>query len=90
MAKNIKEENNYPQYQPFPLYVLLVCGIIISIVGLHLLITETVANGATFSGRLGRGGGNPISLSGQFTLAIGLIICVFPIYQLNKESKRSK
>lgn len=90
MAKNIKEENNYSQYRPFPLYALLVCGIIISIAGLYLLITERVANGETFPGRLGRGSGNPTSISGQFTLAIGLMICLFPIYQLIKESKRSK
>ena len=90
MVKINEEENDYPQYRPFPLYALLICGLIISSLGLYLIITAQNANGITFPGRSGIGGGKPISINGISALIIGLSICVFPIYQLVKNNKRKK
>ena len=88
-SKKAKDENDYPQYRSFPLYALLVCGLLIAIIGLYLILIRSAINGITFPGRMGIGGGKAVSINGPFILATGLSICIFPIYQLVK-NKRSQ
>ncbi len=91
MNKKKKEnnlENDYPEFRPFPLYALLVCGAVLVFTGLYLIVNNEAATGITLPGRSGIGGGKPISINGPSTLIIGLVVCVFPIYQLIKISKK--
>ena len=88
MAKKNYKEKDYPEYRPFPLYALLICGIMLSCIGLYLIITGQFAHGVTYPGRSGIGGGKPISINGVSALVIGLLICIFPIYQLKKNGKK--
>ncbi|MEP7237441.1 MAG: hypothetical protein ABI685_06245 [Ferruginibacter sp.] len=90
MGKPDNDENNYPQYRPFPLYAILICGLLIAIVGIYLIAVNQSANGTTFPGRMGTGGGKPISINGPAILIIGLLICIFPVYQLIKNNRGRK
>jgi hypothetical protein len=87
-----KEENNlkndYPEFRPFPLYALLVCGAVLVFTGLYLIVNNEVATGITLPGRLGTGGSKPININGTSTLIIGFVVCVFPVFQLIKNSKK--
>jgi hypothetical protein len=74
-----------PQYRNMPLYVILFCGLIISFIGLYLLITNQISVGRSQPGRFGGAGGQSQIINGPFTLFIGLIICVFPAWQLFKQ-----
>lgn len=90
MFKNKEPENNYPQIRPFPLYAILVCGLIISAIGLYMMLVDQNATGIASAGRTGTGGGQTISINGISTLISGLGICIFPVYQLIKNSRHKK
>ena len=84
-------DENYFPIRPFQLKVILACGIIISLIGVYLLIEGEVMTGKAFSnGRVGPAAGTPIILNGETLTIIGLLICVFPTYQLIKQKSRTK
>ncbi len=84
-------DENYFPIRPFQLKVILACGIIISLIGVYLIIEGEIMAGKAFSnGRLGPAAGTPIILNGPTLTIIGLIICIFPTYQLIKQKSRIK
>jgi hypothetical protein len=85
----LDETNNYEQYRPFPLYVMLCCGVIVILIGVYLLFSNNSAQGVTIQGKLGTGGGRPISVSGSGTILIGVLISLFPAFQLIKRKKKT-
>jgi hypothetical protein len=71
-----------------PLYVVLVCGLIIAAIGLYLAITGQVAGGPAGMIRPGRSLYGTYVYNGTSLLILGLLICVYPVYQLRKNSNR--
>ena len=55
-------------------YIWLVTGLVISIVGLFLTVTESVSKGVTSSNEIGEGGGQSTFITGPGALIIGLLI----------------
>jgi len=96
MAKNNSKNkimadkgNGYPEYDPFLLYGILICSVLISGMGIYLIISNRIANGIIYGGRYGVSV-QKTSISGISTLIIGVLVSVFPIYQLIKINKRKK
>lgn len=74
------------EIRPIPLWGMLICGIIVTLVGVYLYTTGNVAGG-NFRVATGRGQRflpGPIVITGISTIAVGGGICIFPIYQLIK------
>ena len=74
--------------RPVPLYGILTCGIVIVIIGAYLLFNETAANGFVAPGKHGSINGAAIAINGRFAIIFGLVICIFPLYQLIKQRKK--
>jgi len=70
------------QIRKFPLYIILFSGIIVTIIGLWLTVSDTLASGTTLPSKFGQGGGQHIILNGTSVIIIGILICVFPSIQL--------
>ena len=80
------------EIRPIPLWSMLICGIIIILIGIYLYSTNSISGGnlpvGTRNGnRFLRG---PIIITGTSTIIVGIAICIFPIYQLIKNSYRKK
>ena len=89
--KNIEQtETEELQIRKFPLYVILFCGIIVSIIGLWLTISDTIATGTTLPSRYGQGGGQHIILSGPSITIIGILLCMFPSIQLIRNGMKNR
>lgn len=86
----MKKDNNdnYEEFRPFPLYVILCSGIIIILIGLLLLVSNRSAAGITNPGKYGSGGGQPIFITGEGAIFIGVLMSLFPAYQLIKRKKK--
>jgi len=82
--KEYNENDNF-DYRSFPLYGILVCGILLLIIGIYQIITDQVGTG------IGRHSAR-IVIYGPSTLAIGLGGCILTIYLLkkNKHKKRKQ
>ena len=78
----------YPAYRTFPLYVILLCGLIVAGFGLYLTISHQLLQGKTLPGRYGQAGGKPVTLFGPWLLIIGIAFCIFPTIELIKRSKK--
>lgn len=78
------------QVRKFPLYIILTCGIVVTVVGLWLTTSNTLASGTTLPSRYGQGGGQHVVLNGPFTILIGILICIFPAFQLIKKTPMKK
>ena len=90
-TKYVDEEEKYFPIRPFQLWVILVCGIIVTLIGVYFIIEGEVLTGKAFSnGRMGPRAGSLIILSGPILTFIGLAKCIFPIYHLVKQSKKTK
>ena len=70
--------------RPFPLYGMLICGIIIFSIGSYMFYTETGTQG-----KLGPMYGRErlMTINGKAAIIFGLVICAFPVYQLIKQRK---
>jgi hypothetical protein len=79
-------DNEEGQFRKFPLYVILSCGVVVVIIGLWLTISNTLASGTTLPSKYGQGGGQQIILNGPFTIIIGILICIFPSFQLIRKA----
>ncbi|WP_460554102.1 hypothetical protein [Ferruginibacter profundus] len=60
----------------------------ITIVGLYLFFTETVASGYVTPGKLSGYSGTSVALNGKSAIIFGLAICLFPVYQLIVQRKK--
>jgi hypothetical protein len=77
-----KEPKYYPPIHSFPLYGLIVCGIILVLIGIYLKV-----KGIKF---LGETGGESFGINGPATICFGIAILVFPIYTLIAQYKEKK
>ena len=82
------EKSNDTEIRSFPLYSILVCGLIIIIAGLYLFIKNSYAQGISLPGRYGGNSGRRIILDGKSVIVIGLLFCIFPLYQIIKQSRK--
>jgi hypothetical protein len=82
-------EDNYEDFRPFPIYVMLCLGILVVLIGLYLLISDRAAVGTTTPGRYGTGGGNQISITGGGAIFVGIVLSLFPVYELIKRKKKN-
>jgi hypothetical protein len=85
MNENIteKEERLYhPPIHAFPIYGLIVCGIILILIGLYLHINDIVPSGNNEEG--------PFLINGPATICFGVSILVFPIYTLINQYREKK
>lgn len=83
-----KKRNRGNDVRPFQLYVILVCGFIIIIAGLYLFLKNNYAHGISLPGPYGGEGGRKIILDGKSIIVIGIIFCIFPLYELINQSRR--
>ncbi len=92
-GKQVDEDIDQHSFQirPFQLWAILICGILLALIGGYLIIEGEIINGKAFSnGRMGPKAGTAIILNGPIITILGLLISVFPTYQLIKQSKSSK
>ncbi len=73
----------------FQLWVILLCALALTLIGLYLFVQQKFIIGKSFSGKYGNPG-SQVSISGISTILIGLVISIFPTCQLIKQSTRSK
>jgi len=85
--ENAKDEQSKDaeHFQPFPLYVMLTCGIIIFIIGLYMFFSNTSTHGLVTPRY---GGSKDVIINWKGAIMLGLGICVFPVYQFIR--KRNK
>ena len=89
MKRSNKDNNDdYDDFQPFPTYVLLGCGITVTLIGIYLLISNQLAEGVT-SDKYGRGS-QGISITGGGAIFVGFILLLFPVSELIKRRKKNK
>jgi hypothetical protein len=89
--KNLKAgEEDYPSFRPFPLYAILICGLLVIIAGLFITVNSGWLSGTTFAGRFGRGGGQNVTSFGPGIIVIGVGMCYFPAAQLVKNKRRMR
>ncbi|MEP6950748.1 MAG: cation transporter [Ginsengibacter sp.] len=77
-------------YRKLQLYIILCCGLLIFFIGVYLTLTSNVGIAHSLPGRYGEGGGQTLIVNGLFTLLFGLIICIFPAFQLIKQSFKKR
>lgn len=83
-----KESNldNIPKYRSFNLYVILICGISISLAGLYLRFGPGERKpGLYFDGENFIYG----NINGYGFVFVGLIMSIFPVYHLYKGNHKS-
>jgi hypothetical protein len=86
--KKTPEIESYKQYRNSTLYMILTCGIILTMIGVYLYVSNRVPHGTTLPTRH-VAGGKDIYITGITTMVLGVAISIFPIYQLiRKLSKK--
>ena len=74
-----REDNKKLQVRPIPLWAILVCGLIVTAIGVYLKITNGTAEGNVRKG-------TPVAINGLGIIVVGIIVCTIPIYYLIKNS----
>lgn len=87
--KEPKLIDNSPEYRPFSMVVMLICGIVISAIGAYLYLSNSNARGPNLPDKYGNGGGGILTLSGTSTIIIGFVILSFPAFILFKQKLKS-
>ncbi len=80
--ENSELETYSPLYRNSSLYIMLICGIIIILIGLYLLLFGLNAQGQS---RFSNPRSGKVMINGWGTIFIGASISVFPIYNLIKQ-----
>lgn len=89
--KHLNVEDNYEHYRPFPLYIILICGLFIFCFGAYLVASNAILKGTTLpNSRFGRGGGNTVFVNAYGLIIIGVAISIFPTFQLIKRGIRKR
>ena len=83
-----KGKINQEQYRPIPLYMILLCGVIIVFIGIWLSVFNISANGISTGNKYGENAGKHIIITGPEAIFIGLGICAFPAIQLMKNKSK--
>ncbi|HEY0354609.1 MAG TPA: hypothetical protein VGC29_00315 [Flavisolibacter sp.] len=76
--------------RPIPLYIALICGLFVLLIGLYLSINERILYGKTLPNRYGQWGGEDVYIKGWWLMLIGLILSLYPALQLTKKSRKNK
>ena len=71
-------------------YLAQVFGGVILVMGIYLTITGEVSSGHTLAGRMGTGGGEPISIPGWGFIAIGAFLFIPGVIWLISKSIRRR
>ncbi len=72
----------YPPIPKFPIYGLIVCGVILILMGIYLQVNSIEI--------LGKGGEDSFGVNGPTTLFFGIVLLIFPIYTLVQQNKERK
>ena len=80
--------SNYPQHRKTGLYIMLFCGLLLTMIGLYLTLTNTFAFGP--SDGYGQEAGGIAIVSGPYSIIVGLGFSVFPSYHLIKQYLKTK
>ncbi len=72
----------YPPIPSFPLYGLIVCGIMLILIGVYLQINNIEFIGET--------GGESYGVNGPTSIVFGIVVLIFPIYTLVKQNREKK
>ena len=83
-------EPDYPDHRRTPMYILLGCSILLVLIGGYLTITNDVAVGISDHDAFAQGGGGIAVLSGPFTLLVGFVFSIFPLFHLIKQHVKNK
>jgi|JI10StandDraft_1071094.scaffolds.fasta_scaffold62827_4 hypothetical protein len=75
--------------RPFPYIILLICSVLLILAGLYLTISDGLATGFTTINKSGTINSSQ-SLSGPWTMAIGIGLGVVPVWSLLKIRKARK
>jgi hypothetical protein len=78
---NKKKPTYYPQVRKFPIYGLVVCGIILILVGVYFQLNYIELSGDN---------GEPFRINGPASICFGIAILVFPIYILIKQYREKQ
>ena len=74
-------------YRDFNLYIILMCGIIIMMVGVYI---NHIAPGLSVISYPYKMQHQQAVVSGPYVIALGTLICIFPVYQLMKKKFKIK
>ena len=77
-----KSQNSESEFRKMPLYVILICGLFIILIGIYLTISGNLTTGISQPGKYGEGGGNRLTVNGPYLLIFGFLFTIFPVYQL--------
>ena len=86
---NLKCSNvdNIPKHRSFNLYIILISGILISLLGILMQLSPNERKPQLyFDGEAFRYG----TINGVVFFFVGVIISIFPLYHLNKGSHKKK
>jgi hypothetical protein len=88
MKEDDNDLNDYPKQRSFTLYVMLFCGILVSLLGLYVLLTTTEKQSAImyFDGESFVHG----KKNGTIFILAGIGICIFPAYHFYKKNHKQK
>lgn len=75
--------------RPFPYIILLICSVLLILAGLYLTVSDGLATGFATINRSGTISSSQ-SLSGPWTMAIGIGLGVLPVWSLLKIRKARK
>ena len=85
MSEN--ETDKIPKHRGFSLYVILICGILVSLLGIYMQFSLDPDKEYTyFDGETYRQS-KPFAL---IFILVGLVICIFPAYHLYKGNHKLK
>jgi hypothetical protein len=81
------------KYRAVSIYVSLLCGLIVLLVGIYLTITQKILYGLTLPGaRSGTAGGafKPVALPGIGVLCVGIVLSALPAsYIITNSGKKN-
>ena len=84
---DVVDFDNIPMYRRSNLYIILICGIVISLIGLYMYFSADANKEYTFFDGDGFQDSKPNPL---FFILSGLIICIFPLYHFYKGNHKPK
>ena len=90
IKRDIQEGNEKDKdfIRPFPLWGMLACGTILVLIGIYSFMYNVTATDSGILNHPRFSGGHQAIINGQTIMVFGLLMCVFPVYQLLRQRKR--
>jgi len=85
--KDEDDSDEIPRHRSFNLYVMLICGLIISLTGFYTKISALDEKPSLYYDGEGFRFG---AINGIYYIFAGLIICIFPAWHLYKGNHKNK